>query len=196
VIGSWKSAARARVPLNSAGHTVAIVGAGFCGTALARELLRRAHGQPLRVLLIDRAQAGRGIAYARRRHPYLLNVPAGRMSASVADPEEFLRFARKVWPQATSDDYLPRALYGDYLEAALASAARVCAPQVRLEHIRGEVIALDGMRRSSRLRVHLGDGSRLESDVVVLAPGNPPPAPLPGTEQLADTARYIADPWA
>jgi uncharacterized NAD(P)/FAD-binding protein YdhS len=172
------------------------VGAGFCGTVLARELLRRAHDQPLRVLLIDRAPAARGVAYARRRHPYLLNVPAGRMSANVADPGEFLRFARKAWPQATSDDYLPRALYGDYLEAALAGAARLSASHVRLEHICGEVIALDGMRRGSRLRLHLGDGSCLESDAIVLAPGNPPPAPLPGTEQLGDTARYIADPWA
>jgi len=188
--------ARGSVPLNAPGYTVAIVGAGFCGTVLARELLRRAHEQPLRVLLIDRAPAARGVAYARRRHPYLLNVPAGRMSASVADPGEFLRFARKVWPQATSDDYLPRALYGDYLEAALAGAARRSVPHVRLEHICGEVIALDGMRRGSRLRLHLGDGSCLESDAVVLAPGNPPPAPLPGTEQLGDTARYIADPWA
>jgi uncharacterized NAD(P)/FAD-binding protein YdhS len=129
------SGARARVPLSSAEHTIAIVGTGFCGTVLARELLRRASDRPLRVLLVGRAPPGRGVAYARHRHPYLLNVPAGRMSASTADPEEFLRFARKVHPQATGDDYLPRALYGDYLEATLAHAARLCAPQVRLEYV-------------------------------------------------------------
>jgi len=35
--------ARGSVPLNAPDYTVAIVGAGFCGTVLARELLRRAH---------------------------------------------------------------------------------------------------------------------------------------------------------
>ena len=121
------SGARARIPLSSAEHTIAIVGTGFCGTVLARELLRRAQDRPLRVLLVGRAPPGRGVAYARHRHPYLLNVPAGRMSASTADPEEFVRFARTVRPQATGDDYLPRALYGDYLEATLAHAAAVRA---------------------------------------------------------------------
>ena len=182
--------------MSSAEHTIAIVGTGFCGTVLARELLRRAPDRPLRVLLVGREAPGRGIAYARHRHPYLLNVPAGRMSASTADPEEFVRFARTVRPQATGDDYLPRALYGDYLEATLAHAARRCAPQVRLECVRADVIALDGMRRSSPVRLHLGDGAQLQADSVVLALGNPPPAPLPGTQSLGDCSRYIADPWA
>ena len=117
------------------------------------------------------------------------------MSANVADPGEFLRFAQR-WPQATGDDYLPRALYGDYLEATLAHAARRCAPQARLECVRADVIALDGMRRSSPVRLQLGDGAQLQADRVVLALGNPPPAPLPGTQSLGDSARYIADPWA
>jgi uncharacterized NAD(P)/FAD-binding protein YdhS len=186
---------RGSAPL-SAERTIAIVGTGFCGTVLARELLRRAQDRPLRVLLVGREEPGRGIAYARRRHPYLLNVPAGRMSASAADPEEFLRFARKVRPLATGDDYLPRALYGDYLGAALASAARRCTPQVRLEHIRADVIALEAMHRSAPVRLYLGAGSQVQADRVVLALGNPPPAPLPGTQHLDDTQRYIADPWA
>ena len=184
-----------RAALNSADRTIAIVGTGFCGTVLARELLQRAPNQPLRVLLLGRAPPGRGLAYARGRHPYLLNVPAGRMSASAADPKEFLRFARSTRPQATGDDYLPRELYGEYLEAALASAARRCAPQVRLEHVSAQVIALDGLRRGSPLRLHLSDGSQVQADTAALALGNPPPAPLPGTQRL-DTSRYIADPWA
>jgi 2-polyprenyl-6-methoxyphenol hydroxylase-like FAD-dependent oxidoreductase len=71
---------------------VVIVGAGFSGTALAINLLRNASA-PLCIRLIDREQIARGVAYARRPFPYLLNVPAGRMSATVADPDEFLRRA-------------------------------------------------------------------------------------------------------
>jgi hypothetical protein len=72
------SGARARNPLSSAEHTIAIVGTGFCLTVLARELLRRAADRPLRVLLVGREAPGRGIAYARHRHPYTLAHAARR----------------------------------------------------------------------------------------------------------------------
>ena len=42
-------------------------------------------------------------------------------------------------------------------------------------------------------RVVTADGRRLETDVVVLALGNPPPRPRPDLEHLGD--RFVADPW-
>ena len=38
---------------------------------------------------------GRGVAYAAREFPYLLNVPAARLSADSRDPLQFLRFAQR-----------------------------------------------------------------------------------------------------
>src|SRR5580658_9646129 len=76
-------------------RTIVIVGAGFSGTIVAINLLRLADQRPLRVVLVDRAQAAGGVAYARRPYPYLLNVPAGRMSATSSDPLEFLAFAQR-----------------------------------------------------------------------------------------------------
>ena len=177
-------------------RTVAIVGAGFSGTVLAINLLRLPHEQPLRVVLVDRAQMARGVAYARRRYPYLLNVPAGRMSASSADPEEFLAFARRKLPGATAEDFLPRELYGDYLESSLATAATAAPPHVRLERLHGAVIALERPHRSGVVDVHLHDCRKVTADTVVLAPGNPPPAPLKGSQALRGTRCYIDEPWA
>src|SRR6476646_3371170 len=75
-------------------RVVAIVGAGFCGTALAIQLLRRAADTPLRIVLIDpRATPGAGVAYAARDYPYPLNVAAGHMSLDGASPADFLEFA-------------------------------------------------------------------------------------------------------
>src|SRR6202167_2730340 len=75
-------------------HVIAIVGGGFSGTATAINLLRDPGARPLRIHLIERgSEFGRGLAYARREYPYLLNVPASRMSATIADPDEFLRYA-------------------------------------------------------------------------------------------------------
>jgi uncharacterized NAD(P)/FAD-binding protein YdhS len=80
-------------------RTIVIVGGGYCGTALATMLLRRPSATPTRLVLIERGvHVGRGVAFAARDFPYLLNVPAGRMSANPADPLEFLRFIQRREP--------------------------------------------------------------------------------------------------
>jgi myosin-crossreactive antigen len=58
---------RARAPLSPlAARTIVIVGAGFSGTAVAIHLLRLPHSEPLRIVLVERAQLAGGVAYARR----------------------------------------------------------------------------------------------------------------------------------
>jgi uncharacterized NAD(P)/FAD-binding protein YdhS len=176
-------------------RTVAIVGAGFSGTAVAISLLRLPQPQPLRIVLIERKRRAGGVAYAPAAFPYLLNVPAGRMSASSLDPGEFLDFAQRTNPTATEHDFLPRALYGQYLESSLLGAARAAPPEVRLERLHAEVIALDRPLRASTVDVHLDNGWRMTADAVVLAAGNPPPAALPGSEKLTP-AQYLSVPWS
>src|SRR5215468_8619528 len=118
-------ARRAQAPdTDSLARTIVIVGAGFSGTAVALHLLRLPHSAPLRIVLIERAQRAGGLAYASREGPYLLNVPAGRMSASSVDPLEFLAYAQRALPTASAEDFLPRELYGQYLEASLLNAAK------------------------------------------------------------------------
>ena len=176
-------------------RTITIIGAGFSGTAVTLGLLRNAAG-PLRVQLIDAAAPGRGLAYSRRAHPYLLNVPAARMSACSEEPEQFLEFARRHLPGTSPGDFLPRELYGEYLETMLAMAQRRAAPQVIFEHVRGSVTALERSHRERRFHLLLADGRTLSTDVVVLALGNPPPAPLPASTRLARGAHCFQDPWA
>ena len=72
-------AARARtLHTDSAVRTILIVGAGFSGTAVAIHLLRLPHSGPLRIVLVERAQLARGVAYARRAEPYLLSFTLER----------------------------------------------------------------------------------------------------------------------
>jgi uncharacterized NAD(P)/FAD-binding protein YdhS len=181
-------------------RTVVIVGAGFCGTAVAVNLLRLASAgaTDMTVVLVDRAEATRGAAYRSREYPYLLNVPAGRMSLSSVDPTGFVEFSRRRLPEAGADDFLPRELYGAYLEATLRAAELASPMHVRLVRLRGDAIRIERAPsgRAAGLRVRLGDGRVLLADDVVLALGNPPPAPLPGAERLAESPRYVPDPWA
>jgi uncharacterized NAD(P)/FAD-binding protein YdhS len=183
--------------LNSLVRTIVIVGGGFCGTTLAARLLQQPPLMPTRVILIERSkEIGRGVAYARRHFPFVLNVPAGRMSANPAAPSEFLEFARRRLPLATKEDFLPRELYGEYLQEMLL-AAQLTAPRgIALDIWQGEVTNLRRLDRALPLQVELADGRRVIADDVVLALGNPPPASLAAAKEIADHPAYVADPYA
>jgi len=179
-------------------RTVAIVGAGFSGTATALHLLRQArvHGQSIRVLLIERAaEFGRGLAYAKSRYPYLLNVPASRMSATTTDPEDFLRFARRGNPQISGEDFLPRSLYGDYLQNLLEAAAADLPPGSTLQCLRAEVTDLIPGDRDEPTTLRLADGSSVNAHAAVVALGSPLPRLPAAVRCTAEWPALREDPW-
>ena len=177
-------------------RTIVIVGAGFSGAAVAINLLRLHYWRPVRIVLVDRSsRMARGTAYAERSHPHLLNVPAGRMSINSADALEFLKFAQQRFPAATADDFLPRSLYGEYLESALMDAELSSPSHVQLHKVVGTVCSIERTESTSPYRVELEDGTAFLADEVVLALGNPPPAHVSGTRSLVGSPRYVADPW-
>lgn len=171
-------------------RSIVIIGGGFSGMVLAANLLRRAPHQPLQITLVERSPQLGGPAYAARDYPYLLNVPAARMSADSRRPGAFLEFARRRAPSTGAEDFVPRAWYGDYLRQMLAEA-QAGAPRARLERVHGDVTHLS--RAGAGFRVALRDGRVLRAGEVVLASGNPPPAQLPALEAIADHPRYVRD---
>jgi uncharacterized NAD(P)/FAD-binding protein YdhS len=175
-------------------RTIAIVGAGFSGTVVAINLLQQQSAEPVQVILVDRTPAGRGVAYADREYPYLLNVPAGRMSADAGDPLDFLNFVRARSPGVTAEDFLPRSLYGEYLQWRLREAESAADQGARLQRVSGTAVSLQYLNNGQRYGVQLADGRTLVADDVVLALGNPPSEGLPGSD-LLEASAYVADPW-
>jgi uncharacterized NAD(P)/FAD-binding protein YdhS len=170
-----------------------IVGAGFSGTVLAANLLRNPPAGGADVALIERrAVIGRGVAYAEHDFPYLLNVPASRSSADSRDPLQFLRFARKRLPNVSGEDYLPRALYGDYLQDFLLQAERGARADARLQRVFGEVTAI--LESGGRLAAQIPGCASIAGDAVVLALGNPSAALPRWAEELRDHAGFRQDP--
>ena len=182
--------------MNQPHQTIAIIGAGFCGTTVAVRLLREPAQGPRQILLIDPAAPARGIAYAHLDYPYLLNVPAGRMSAEPEDPLAFLRFARAYLPEATAEDFLPRHVYGDYLEGLLRTAEEEAQRCIRLVRLISNASAVEPISCTSGFRIRLSDARTVTADSVVLATGNPSPGALPGSERLFGSNSYVADPWS
>ena len=158
--------------------TIAVIGAGASGALQALHLARAG----AQVALIERGPApGRGVAYGTTRPEHLLNVPARRMSAFSGDPDHFTRwFGARGGGGA--EDFAPRMLYGDYLQALLA--------EVGIEAVRGEAVDLaDG-------KVRLADGRAMAAKAVVLAPGNFRPATPRGIDPAAIGEAWVEDPWA
>ncbi|MGO9931312.1 MAG: FAD/NAD(P)-binding protein [Steroidobacteraceae bacterium] len=163
-----------------------IIGAGFSGTVLAANLLRRPPSQPMDIVLVERGGAiGRGVAYATHEFPYLLNVPAARLSVDSADPLQFLRYARVRFADADGEDFLPRSLYGDYLQDLLLQAERAAPEHVRLIRVFDEVSAILRRDGEKPLAAQFVRRAPLLADFVILALGTPRP-PLPA---------WAADVW-
>ncbi|MGL6278414.1 MAG: FAD/NAD(P)-binding protein [Gaiella sp.] len=177
-----------------AGRTIAVVGAGFCGTMVAVHVLRLGAGTVRRVVLVERVPGGvGGVAYRTGSSSHTLNVPAGRMSAFQDDPDGFLRFAREREPALTGGSFVPRRLYGEYLASTLAGAER--GSRVPLTRVAGEVVDVAGVGEGAEVR--LADGRAFHADDVVLAIGNYPPSDPPGIEpEVAASLLYARDPWA
>jgi uncharacterized NAD(P)/FAD-binding protein YdhS len=182
-------------------QTIVIVGAGFSGSVLATSLLRHhPPPSPTDIVLIERGpRIARGVAYASHEVPYVLNVPAGRLSVDPRDPLQFLKFVRQVYREADAEDFVPRSLYGDYLHEVLDQAERSAPAHVTLRRVFGEVTAISRPatlgEMAKPLLATLADGSAIAADRVVLALGNPPSPLHAWARGLSNHPAYVHDPW-
>jgi uncharacterized NAD(P)/FAD-binding protein YdhS len=176
------------------GRAIAIIGAGFSGTAIAVHLLRAAPAGLERLYLIERVEGHvGGVAYRTQSASHTLNVPAGRMSAFEDDPDDFLRFVRRREPALTGGSFVPRRQYGEYLAETLDEARRSSA--LPLLRVAGEVVSVE--KAGEGLLLGLTDGRRLRAGQAVLAIGNYPPADPPVSDGgVFSSIRYARDPWA
>lgn len=181
--------------------TLAIIGAGFSGALTAVQLLRQAR-RPVQLILINRSGLmARGVAYGTRSDRHVLNVPAARMSAFPDDEGDFERYAHSQDARWSGSSFVPRQVFGDYLESRLNEAARDAAPGVRFRAMVGDVERIEASappfdQRPLRLILHSGESVAV--DRVVLALGNFAPADIPVDEasrEFYSSPRYVRDPW-
>jgi uncharacterized NAD(P)/FAD-binding protein YdhS len=181
-------------PDSTASHySVLIVGGGFSGAVLAAHLARHAD-EALSVLVLDRNPArGRGVAYGTQCGGHLLNVPAGSMSAFCDDPEHFVRWAQAHYDRAvTASRFLPRRIYGQYIDWVLAYAAGRHPGTITWKN--DEVESVSQICEVARIK--LRSGKIVTADKVVLALGNFPPASSSLPEAVRESSGYVGNPWA
>jgi uncharacterized NAD(P)/FAD-binding protein YdhS len=178
--------------------TVVVIGGGCSGTLAAIHLLRGWPDGSLSVVIVEPETVGPGLAYSTPFDHHLLNSPATAMSAYPDRPNHFVEWAHKRFPaRCTSSKFLPRNLYGKYLESVLADEAKASSRTMSLVRLKGKVSNVSCPNGTKRAFVSLETGGHFEADRVVLALGNLAPAdPAVANAEFYRSARYVADPWA
>ncbi len=160
---------------------IAIVGGGASGVLLAAQLVRKAR---LRVALIERdAHPGLGVAYSTHCLGHLLNVRASDMTALADEPDHFVQWLARDGRGFGPTDFVPRAIYGRYLQDLLADAIR--RADGRLQVIRGHVVAI--RHGEDGVELDIEGHAPLRARKAVLATGHRPPS--------KDSGAYRGNPW-
>jgi uncharacterized NAD(P)/FAD-binding protein YdhS len=179
-------------------YDVAIVGGGFSGTMVAVNLARAQAG--LRIVLVDRSKSvGRGVAYGTIDPKHLLNVPASDMGAFPDDIAHFYRWlqahpgrlAAVGMREVRSDSFVPRMVFGDYIQDLLREAR---AQSGTLDVIHDEVIDVKRLDDDS-FELAAKSGHTLKAARVVLALGNFPPGGA-GQDTPGDRSWFLNNPYA
>jgi uncharacterized NAD(P)/FAD-binding protein YdhS len=150
--------------------SVTIIGGGASGVLLAAHLLRHPDTD-IRVTLIERrGEFGQGLAYSASQRDHKVNVPARGMSAFADDPEHFWRWLQqRGYPSSHGSwVFVPRRLYGAYLEHVLAEAGKASPGHLRV--MSEEVMAV--REGKTGIETVLANGTSLISRNAVLAVGH------------------------
>ncbi|ALN74743.1 FAD/NAD(P)-binding protein [Aureimonas sp. AU20] len=179
--------------------TLAIVGGGFSGAALAYHLARRADAAHWRITVVEpRAVLGAGLAYSTGESTHRINVPAGRMSLDTGDPGAFERWLEASGAMAGDGEakdeqgrpFPQRGLFGRYVHDQLVPMLRAG----RIVHHRAWAERIE-RRPEGGFRVALSDGAELAADVVALACTHPLPAVPSALRPIALAPGFLADPY-
>lgn len=181
--------------------TIIVVGAGFSGVAVTWQLLRQLRS-PAKLILINRnARIGRGLAYGTPLASHLLNVPAGRMGLDPLDEAGFINYLQKQGLHWKANDFVPRGVYGTYLETALEEVGATAYEGVALTILADTALKITRLNKSQldtspKFNVGLAGGQVLKANAVILALGHFPS--LPPALNSAITWReagLILSPW-
>lgn len=166
--------------------SIAIVGGGSVGTSFLRQLAERLSSSNDRavvkrvVLFEPSPNPGAGAAYQADVSSNLLNTRVASMSPIASDPEHFYRWLlneaelwRPQFPnlQPTADAFVPRSLFGLYLEQVFNEAVQVLRLHgIEFKHIQSRASSIE--RVGSQYMISTDSGGSLQSTAVVLTIGN------------------------
>jgi uncharacterized NAD(P)/FAD-binding protein YdhS len=175
---------------------IAIIGGGAAGAAVFGALLSRDSADVVHWIVGDSGNAGLGIAYSTQDEHHLLNVRASGMGLYLDADEDFVAYSSRRRAHAKPTDFLPRRLFGEYIESQLRKRINRAEQHGRAHRIHhAEALSIWPMQNG--YNVVLGDGTVLTVQRVVLALGAMDARPLRTVSATAlESGAYVLEPWS
>lgn len=177
--------------------TIAIIGGGLSGAAVAYHLAERSAVAAITVFE-PRDTLGAGLAYGTCDPAHRINVPAAKMSLIPGDERHFIDWIDRTGavsddPEALAIDgqlYVRRSVFGRYVHEHL----RPWIANGRIAHVKASVQSIE--RNGERWRIRTNTGSTTFAHIVVVATTHPlPDVPRVLAQALKGTSRLIANPY-
>ena len=122
--------------------TIAIIGGGASGALVVLNSLKQST-RPIRILWFDANNAFcKGLAYSTDEDVHLLNVRASNMSVFVDEPTHFVNWLAQQQLPFSSQDFVPRTVYGQYLSTTF-NALKESNANVTITCLAEEVTAVN-----------------------------------------------------
>jgi len=176
--------------------TVAIIGGGFSGAAVAYHLARFGVDPDI-VVFEPRARLGAGLAYGGADPVHRINVPATRMSLRPDDETHFARWLAASGvldadraAQIGGEAFPRRREFGRYVEETLSPFTA----SGRVRHIRDAVVEL--VRSGEAWRLRTRSGEQWNADWVAIATTHPEPAIPAQLKPWRGDRALVANPLA
>lgn len=185
--------------------SIGIIGGGFSGTLVCVHLIELLES-PATIFWWDKHNRfARGVAYGACDSWHLLNVRADKMGAYPENIAHFWQWlqtkeAQEItkthFPEVTlsPEKFLPRKLYGYYLESLLQQAEKKAAQKgIVVRKLAEEVLAIE-YEAESGFTAH-AKMPQTNLRYLILATGNQPHKQLKATESVAHSPHFIAQSW-
>jgi len=180
---------------------IVAVGGGYSGAAFAIHASRVAP-QPLEIVLVEpRARLGPGLAHSTEHPDHRLNAADSIHLLYLDDPDHFSTWLRTSGaltrdPEALAVNgriYPRRSDFGAYVNAELARHQASNPSGSVIRHVRRRAVRIETAPAGFRIR--LDDGTTLEADACVLAPGQGGPNLPAVLRGAAGHPDLVVDPW-
>jgi len=178
---------------------IGVIGFGFSGLMTVAKIVRAA-ASPCILYIIEDGQ-GFGVAYGTQNPEHLLNVRAGGMSAWEDAPDDFVQWLKSADAAKSkakhsleanygADDFLPRVLYGAYLEFIWRDTQTHAAEKkLEIKLVPSRAVAV---QHSNGLAVLSERGDAIAVDKIVLAAGHE----VKPIFAHIKSSHIIQNPWA
>jgi uncharacterized NAD(P)/FAD-binding protein YdhS len=178
-------------------QSIAIIGGGFSGLCALSALVRHAQDSLQVTVYHPDSALGRGKAYSTQDPEHLLNVRAAAMGAHAGQDMDFHEWITAHALPHGAADFVPRALYGTYIDHVLAQtlvAAQGKGIRIFMMQEQATDILPAVMPAGAQLMVETAAGAQAH-DAVIVACGNDRPRMPQMGQGVAQHAGWWENPY-